>query len=166
MTPTMSVFSTKMSFPGAGMLFSTPGRCYSELSDPTSFLQSLQSHCLWDAGVRSLQKEACPCCSLGLAAKSKSTVFISGVSRCLVPCACPAMSHDPHPSHHAIRTGGGFGAKSFSQMCAMIPAARASPRTLVIVRSRSLQRHSTRMQGWPQPTCLGCWWLWHMPAPP
>lgn len=57
------------------------------------------------------------------------------------------MSRDPLFSHHAIHTGGGFGAKSFSQTCAMMPAARASPRTLVIVRSLSLQRDSTRMQG-------------------
>lgn len=63
------------------------------------------------------------------------------------PCACPAMSHDPLPSHHAVHTGRGFGAKSFSQTCAMMPAARASPRTLVIVRSRSLRRDSARMQG-------------------
>lgn len=57
------------------------------------------------------------------------------------------MSHDPLPSHHAIHTGGGFGAKSFSQMCAMMPAARASPRTLVMVRSRSLRRDSQDARG-------------------
>lgn len=97
MTLTVSVFSTKMSFPGAGMLLSTPGRCYSELlSGPTRFHQSFQSHCLWDAGGRSLQKETCLCCSLGLAAKRKSTVLISGVSRCLVPVLpCPTTPCPP-----------------------------------------------------------------------
>lgn len=128
------------------MLLSTPGRCYSELlSDPTGFLQSFQSHYLWDAGVRSLQKETCLCCSLGLAAKRKEHSFNFWSEQ--MPCACPVMSSNPLPSHHAIHTGGGFGAKSFSQTCAMMPAARASPRTLVIVRSRSLWRDSTRMQG-------------------
>lgn len=136
----MSVFSTKMPFLGAGMLLPTPGRCYSELlSDPTGFLQSFQSHCLWDAGVRSLHKETCLCCSLALAVKRREHSFNFWSEQ--VPGACPAMSSDPcPPSHHAIRTGGGLGAKSFSQTCAMMPAARASPRTFVIVRSRSLQR--------------------------
>lgn len=38
-----------------------------------------------------------------------------------------------------IHTFSGFGAKSFRQTCAMMPAASASPRTLVIVLSRSLE---------------------------
>lgn len=82
------------------------------------------------------------------------------------------MSHSPLPSHHAIHTGGGFGAKSFSQMCAMMPAARASPRTLVMVRSRSLRRDSQDARGGhgqcardddgfgtvcPHPECPSCW---------
>lgn len=36
--------------------------------------------------------------------------------------------------------------KSFRHRCAMIPAAKASPRTLIMVRNRSLQRQRVRRQ--------------------
>lgn len=50
----------------------------------------------------------------------------------------------PHaPREPTGRTFGGFGAKSFSQTCCMMPAASASPRTLVMVRNRSLEERST-----------------------